>query len=99
MAWFTFTDASEEIFVIHLRDRGLVAHARDPLAGMEVSGRGFALAPLLAELLAGWLATGERPDLVAPFDPDRFADASASTRANGVDYYAGYRGAEPATGS
>lgn len=54
------------------------------------SGRGFALAPLVAELLARWLVTGSRPDELAPFDPARFDDAPADP-APGADYYAGYR--------
>ena len=52
------------------------------------SGRGFALAPFVAELLAGWLVDGERPELLAPFDPDRF-DGMDAGHATG-DYYAGY---------
>lgn len=61
------------------------------------SGRGFALAPLLAELLADWIASGERPELLAPFDPDRFANGSPTDPAHGADYYSGYPKAEPAT--
>ena len=54
------------------------------------SGRGFALAPLVAELLAAWLVSGRRPDELAPFDPDRFVGHQAAA-APGIDYYAGYR--------
>jgi sarcosine oxidase subunit beta len=54
------------------------------------SGRGFALAPLVAELLAGWLTDGERPELLVPFDPERFAGA-ADRAVDSHDYYAGYR--------
>lgn len=53
------------------------------------SGRGFALAPLVAELLAGWLETGRRPDAFAPFDPDRFAGRDVDVTL-APDYYAGY---------
>jgi Ca2+-binding RTX toxin-like protein len=35
MAWFTFTDASKEVFVVRLTDPDLVAHARGLLAGNE----------------------------------------------------------------
>ena len=35
MAWFTFTDASREVFVIRLTDPSLVAHARALLNGSE----------------------------------------------------------------
>lgn len=58
------------------------------------SGRGFALAPVIAELLAGWLETGRRPEALAPFDPDRFGDAATETPL-GTDYYAGYGRKEP----
>ena len=37
MAWFTFTDASDETFVLRLNDPGLVAHAGALLAGDETS--------------------------------------------------------------
>jgi sarcosine oxidase subunit beta len=55
------------------------------------SGRGFALAPIVAELLAAWLESGERAEALAPFDPDRFAGETPET-AIGADYYAGYGG-------
>jgi sarcosine oxidase subunit beta len=52
-----------------------------PAAGVDglflctgFSGHGFALGPLIGELVAGWLASGERPDVLAPFDPERFVD-------------------------
>jgi sarcosine oxidase subunit beta len=53
------------------------------------SGRGFALAPLLAELLARWIATGSRPEELAPFDPDRF-DGVERQAITATDYYAAY---------
>jgi Ca2+-binding RTX toxin-like protein len=37
MAWFTFTDASDEILVIRLVDAGLVSHARGLIAGTETA--------------------------------------------------------------
>ncbi|MBI4259119.1 MAG: FAD-binding oxidoreductase [Actinobacteria bacterium] len=52
------------------------------------SGRGMAFAPLVAELLAEWLVSGRRPELLAPFDPDRFAPGERVV--TGRDYYAGY---------
>jgi sarcosine oxidase subunit beta len=58
------------------------------------SGRGFALAPLIAELLASWLETGERPDALAPFDADRFAGRDAEVTL-APDYYAGYARNDP----
>lgn len=53
------------------------------------SGRGFALAPIVAELLAGWLVTGERPSTLEPFDPDRFAGREQEQAVTG-DYYSAY---------
>lgn len=37
MAWFTFTDAAEETFVIRLADAAAISHARGLLAGTETS--------------------------------------------------------------
>lgn len=54
------------------------------------SGRGFALAPVLAELLATWILTGERPPLLEPLDPDRFSGRAAGEVLT-TDYYAGYQ--------
>jgi sarcosine oxidase subunit beta len=55
------------------------------------SGRGFAQAPLVAELLARWIDTGQRPAELAPFGPERFA-ASGPREARPGDYYAEYEG-------
>jgi sarcosine oxidase, subunit beta len=53
------------------------------------SGRGFAFAPLAAELLARWIVRGERSELLATFAPDRFGDGRETIRAGG-DYYSAY---------
>lgn len=37
MAWFTFTDASGEVFVIKLQGRALIEHARQLVAGIATS--------------------------------------------------------------
>ncbi|WP_183407940.1 NAD(P)/FAD-dependent oxidoreductase [Nocardioides marmoriginsengisoli] len=37
------------------------------------SGHGFALGPVIGDLVAGWIRTGERPPVLEPFAPDRFA--------------------------
>jgi len=37
MAWFAFTDASEEIFVARIDDPDVIAHARELLAGTETA--------------------------------------------------------------
>lgn len=53
------------------------------------SGRGFGLAPLIAELLAKWLADGVRPEMLVAFDPARF-DGEQDTPSPAGDYYAAY---------
>ena len=53
------------------------------------SGRGFAFAPLAAELLARWIVRGERSGLLATFAPDRFDGVPETVRA-GDDYYSAY---------
>lgn len=52
------------------------------------SGRGMLLAPLLMELMARELATGERAAMLDLFQPDRFEGAGAVTE--NPDYYARY---------
>jgi sarcosine oxidase subunit beta len=55
------------------------------------SGRGFAQAPLVAELLARWIVEGERPGALAPFDPGRFGNLpEGASPGGGPDYYAAY---------
>ena len=39
------------------------------------SGHGWAIAPVVGELLADWVVTGQRPALLAPFALDRFASS------------------------
>lgn len=53
------------------------------------SGRGFALAPVLAQELAALLAEGRTSPLLAPFDPDRFEGRPVSDVLT-TDYYAGF---------
>lgn len=69
---------------------GPVSAVRGFVQANGYSGRGFALAPFVAELLAEWLVHGERPELLAPFDPDRF-DGAPGRVVDTQDYYAGYR--------
>lgn len=54
------------------------------------NGRGIALVPYIAELLARWLDSGERPEPLAPFDPARYAGREDTPVELG-DYYAAYR--------
>lgn len=76
----------------------LVGPVRSPPGFVQAngySGRGFALAPIVAELLATWLVTGERPELLAPFDPDRFAGREDEPVVR-HDYYSAYtQGSQP----
>jgi len=53
------------------------------------NGRGFLLGPLIGELLARWLDSGERPALLAGFDADRF-EGREDLKVEAGDYYAGY---------
>jgi sarcosine oxidase subunit beta len=54
------------------------------------NGRGIALIPYLAELLAAWLDTGERPAMLAAFDANRYAGREETPVVVG-DYYAAYQ--------
>ncbi len=54
------------------------------------NGRGIAFTPYFAELLAGWIDTGERPAALEPFDPSRY-DGREDTPVQGGDYYAAQR--------
>ena len=58
------------------------------------SGRGFALAPFLAQELSAQLVTGQRSTFLLPLDANRF-DGHASAEVLSHDYYAGYRTASP----
>lgn len=59
------------------------------------SGRGFALAPLIAQELARWLTGDERPSLLAALDANRFEGRETGDVLS-TDYYEGY--AAPDTG-
>lgn len=52
------------------------------------SGRGFAFAPLVSELLAEEITTGREPELLRPFEPGRFAEEMGKVVIS--DYYSGY---------
>ena len=47
------------------------------------NGRGFLLGPLIGQLLARWLDSGERPALLAPFDANRFEGQEKSQGRSG----------------
>ncbi|MBI2469571.1 MAG: FAD-dependent oxidoreductase [Candidatus Rokubacteria bacterium] len=59
------------------------------------SGRGMLLAPYCAELLAAEMTTGKRPELLRPFDPDRFVGAEQPGTVE-RDYYQRYGRPTPA---
>lgn len=68
-----------------------------PVAGVDGffqangdSGRGFALSPILAEMLATWIMKGERNPLLGAFDAIRF-DGHDHDLGMSKDYYSGYR--------
>ena len=73
-------------------DRRPLVGAHEGVAGLFAlsgwSGRGFAFAPLAGELLARWIARGERSDLLESFAPDRFEGVAVAT--TGGDYYSAY---------
>jgi glycine oxidase len=46
---------------------------------------GVLLAPVTADLVAGYLATGQLPELAAPFTPGRFAAGAARTALSAAD--------------
>lgn len=54
------------------------------------NGRGIALIPYLAELLARWIDTGVRPQTLEPFDVNRYEGREDTPVVVG-DYYAAYR--------
>ncbi len=49
-----------------------VPGTRNVIVGAGWSGHGFAIAPAVAELLARWVRTGTRPELLRPFSHARF---------------------------
>lgn len=68
---------------------GPVARLQGFVQANGCNGRGFLLGPLIGELLARWLDSGERPPLLAGFDADRF-DGREDAKVEAGDYYAGY---------
>jgi len=54
------------------------------------NGRGIALIPYLAELLASWIVDGSRPEALAAFDANRYEGREDTPVVVG-DYYAAYR--------
>lgn len=62
------------------------------------SGRGFALAPVVAQELARWLTDGERPPLLASLDANRF-EGHETGDVLSTDYYAGYSSGDAGEGA
>ena len=68
---------------------GPVARLKGFVQANGCNGRGFLLGPLIGELLARWLNSGERPALLDGFDANRFEGREDMT-VEAEDYYAGY---------
>ena len=68
---------------------GPVHHPKGFIQANGYSGRGFLLAPLVAELLADWIVTGRRPELLALCESNRFEGRAKEPIQIG-DYYEGY---------
>jgi glycine/D-amino acid oxidase-like deaminating enzyme len=64
------------------------------------SGRGMLLAPYLAELLAEHVLSGEAPEMLRQFLPDRFPSTADDAAPLETDYYSRYAsGSSPGSGS
>ena len=53
------------------------------------SGRGMLLAPYMSELLAEQILNKNKPDLLKPFDPNRFGGTRKNIKIH-EDYYSRY---------
>ena len=66
------TDRAEMISVDGIPIIDYLPGARNLLVGVGWSGHGWAIAPAVAELMAEWALSGEKPDLLEPFAYGRF---------------------------
>ena len=66
------TDRAEMISVDGIPIIDFMPGARNMLVGLGWSGHGWAIAPAVAELMAEWALSGEKPDLLEPFAYGRF---------------------------
>ena len=67
-----YTDRAEMLSVDGIPIIDYLPGAANMLVGVGWSGHGWAIAPAVARLLAGWALGGERPGLLAPFGYGRF---------------------------
>ena len=66
------TDRAEMISVDGIPIIDYLPGARNMLFGVGWSGHGWAIAPAVADLMAEWALSGEKPDLLEPFAYGRF---------------------------
>ncbi len=66
------TDRAEMLCVDGIPIIDYLPGAANMLAGVGWSGHGWAIAPAVARLMAEWVLSGERPELLAPFRYGRF---------------------------
>ena len=67
-----YTDRAEMLCVDGIPIIDTLPGAANMLAGVGWSGHGWAIAPAVARLMAEWVLSGERPELLAPFGYGRF---------------------------
>ena len=66
------TDHLESCTIDHIPIIDKLENVDNLLVGTGWTGHGFAISPVVSELLAEWAYTDERPELLAPFSYDRF---------------------------
>ena len=67
-----YTDRAEMVSADGIAILDYLPGAANMLVGVGWSGHGWAIAPAVAGLLAGWVVSGERPGLLAAFAYGRF---------------------------
>ncbi|MCY3583549.1 MAG: FAD-binding oxidoreductase [Chloroflexi bacterium] len=67
-----YTDRAETVCIDGIPIIDYLPDASNMLVGVGWSGHGWAIAPAVAMLMAEWLLSGQRPDLLKPFAYSRF---------------------------
>jgi sarcosine oxidase, subunit beta len=67
-----FTDRTEMISIDGIPIIDTLPGASNMIIGAGWSGHGWAISPAVSNLLADWILTNKRPELLAPFNYDRF---------------------------
>ena len=67
-----FTDRVEMVSIDGIPIIDFLPSASNMLIGVGWSGHGWAISPAVSKLMAEWVLSGERPDLLAPFAYGRF---------------------------